>query len=87
MTFFGLLKVASFFPPLILAVLAGKEAGGVGIMIGMGIGSVTGGLAYYVQHLVSWTELRPNQAAFPRVDSRTSTGVRWPWRSRSHCSL
>jgi TPP-dependent 2-oxoacid decarboxylase len=45
------------------------------------------GQAITVQHPVSWTKRRPNQAAFPRVDSRTSTGVRWPWRSRSHCSL
>ncbi len=47
MTLLDVLTLICFTTPPVLGVLAGKEAGVVGIMIGMGVGLVAGGLAYY----------------------------------------
>ncbi len=47
MTLLDLLTVICFTTPPFLGILAGKEAGVVGIMIGMGVGLVAGGLASY----------------------------------------
>ncbi len=47
MTLQDLLTMICFTTPPFLGILAGKEAGVVGIMIGMGVGLVAGGLAYY----------------------------------------
>ena len=47
MTLLHLLTVICFTTPPFVGILAGKEAGVVGIMIGMGVGLVAGGLASY----------------------------------------
>ncbi len=47
MTLHFMLHTCCFTLPPIFGVLAGKEAGGVGIMIGIGVGLVAGGLASY----------------------------------------
>ena len=47
MTLRDLLTLICFTSIPVIGVLAGKEAGVVGIMIGMGVGLVAGGLAYY----------------------------------------
>ena len=47
MTLIDLLTAICFTTPPFLGILAGMEAGGVGMMIGMGVGLVAGGLAYY----------------------------------------
>ncbi len=60
MTLLFLLTLICFSTTLSLGITAGKEAGVVGIMIGMGVGLVTGGLAYYAlkQTAKYSTELR-----------------------------
>jgi len=47
MTLRDLLTLICFTSIPVIGVLAGKEAGVVGIRIGMGVGLVAGGLAYY----------------------------------------
>ncbi len=47
MSFFQHMTAIGFITPPVLGILAGKESGVVGIMIGMGVGLVAGGLAYY----------------------------------------
>ncbi len=48
MTLHFMLHMCCFiWPPVLGALAAGKEAGGVGIMIGIGVGLVAGGLASY----------------------------------------
>ncbi len=47
MTLLHLLTVICFTTPLGFGYLAGNKAGVVGILIGMGVGLVAGGLAYY----------------------------------------
>ena len=47
MTLRDLLTLICFTSIPVIGVLAGKEAGVVGIMIGMGVGLVAGGSAYY----------------------------------------
>ncbi len=47
MTLLFLLNLICFTTPPFVGILAGKEAGVVGIMIGLGVGLVAGGLAYY----------------------------------------
>jgi hypothetical protein len=47
MTLLDLLTAICFTTPPVFGILAGKEAGVVGIMIGMGVGLVAGGLASY----------------------------------------
>jgi len=46
-TLLDLLTVWCFMVPPGIGILAGKEAGVVGIMIGIGVGLVAGGLANY----------------------------------------
>ncbi len=48
MTLLFLLTLICFTTTISFGIDAGKEAGVVGIMIGMGVGLVAGGLAYYV---------------------------------------
>ena len=47
MTLLHLLTAICFTTPPFVGIVAGKEAGVVGMMIGMGVGLVAGGLAYY----------------------------------------
>ena len=47
MTLIDLLFPVCFIVPATAGIVVGKDAGGVGIMIGMGVGLVAGGLAYY----------------------------------------
>ena len=47
MTLHFFLTTCCFTTPPVLGMIAGKEGGGVGIMIGIGLGLVAGGLAYY----------------------------------------
>ena len=47
MTLIDLLIPLCFIAPAMAGIVGGKDAGGVGIMIGMGVGLVAGGLAHY----------------------------------------
>ena len=47
MTLLDLLTPLCFIAPAVAGIVGGKDAGGVGVMIGIGVGLVAGGLAYY----------------------------------------
>ena len=68
MTLGDMLHMCCFIAtPVVGALAAGKEAGGVGIMIGIGVGLVAGGLASYAlkktyscsDELDRWIESQP----------------------------
>lgn len=69
MTLHFLLHTCCFTWPPIFGVLAGKEAGSVGIMIGIGVGLVAGGLASYaLEKTYSYSdELDRRIESLPRV--------------------
>ncbi len=69
MTLQFLLTTICFTSPPVLGMLAGKEAGVVGIMIGMGVGLVAGGLASYAlkKTYSYWDELERRLESLPRV--------------------
>ena len=47
MILLDLLTPLCFIAPVVVGIVGGKDAGGVGVMIGIGVGLVAGGLAYY----------------------------------------
>ena len=47
MTLHFMLHTLCFIAPAVAGIAVGKEAGGVGIMIGIGVGLIAGGLASY----------------------------------------
>ena len=47
MTLLDLLTPLCFIAPAMAGIVGGKDAGGVGVMVGIGVGLVAGGLAYY----------------------------------------
>ena len=47
MTLLDLLTLLCFIAPVMVGIVEGKDADGVGVMTGIGVGLVTGGLAYY----------------------------------------
>ena len=67
MTLHFLLFTCCFTWPPVFGMLVGKEAGGVGIVIGVGVGLVAGGLASYAlkktylysDELERWIESQP----------------------------
>lgn len=67
MTLGFMLTMTCFIGPPFVGMMAGIEAGGVGIMIGMGVGLVAGGLASYAlnktysssDELDRWIESQP----------------------------
>ncbi len=70
MTLGDMLAMTCFIAtPVVGALAAGKEAGGVGIMIGIGVGLVAGGLASYA--LEKWysysNEFEQRLESLPRV--------------------
>ncbi len=68
MTLRDLLTLICFTSIPVIGVLAGKEAGVVGIMIGMGVGLVAGGLAYYaLKKTVYSDELEERLKSQPQV--------------------
>ena len=68
MTLRDLLTLICFTSIPVIGVLAGKEAGVVGIMIGMGVGLVAGGLAYYaLKKTVYSDELEERRKSQPQV--------------------
>ena len=58
--------------PVVGALAAGKEAGGVGIMIGIGVGLIAGGLASYA--LEKWYSYSDE---FDRRIESLPRGVKW----------
>ena len=68
MTLLFLLTLICFSTTLSFGIDAGKEAGVVGIMIGMGVGLVAGGLAYYaLKKTVYSDELEERRKSQPQV--------------------
>ncbi len=69
MTLIDLLIPLCFIAPATAGIVVGKDAGGVGIMIGMGVGLVAGGLAYYaLKKTYSYAdELELRIESLPRV--------------------
>ncbi len=68
MTLRDLLTLICFASIPVIGILAGKEAGVVGIMIGMGVGLVAGGLAYYaLKKTVYSDELEERLKSQPQV--------------------
>ena len=47
MTLLDFLTPLCFIAPAMAGIVGGKDAGGVGVMVGIGVGLVAGGLAYY----------------------------------------
>ena len=68
MTLQFLLTLICFASAISVGIDAGKEAGVVGIMIGMGVGLVAGGLAYYaLKKTVYSDELEERLKSQPQV--------------------
>ncbi len=69
MTLQFLLTLICFASAISVGIDAGKEAGVVGIMIGMGVGLVAGGLAYYALKKTAeyWDKLEGRRKSQPQV--------------------
>ncbi len=68
MTLLDLLTPLCFIAPAVAGIVVGKDAGGVGIMIGMGVGLVAGGMAYYaLKKTVYSDELEERRKSQPQV--------------------
>ncbi len=68
MTLLDLLIPLCFIAPAVAGIIEGEEAGVVGIMIGMGVGLVAGGLAYYaLKKTVYSDELEERRKSQPQV--------------------
>ncbi len=68
MTLIDLLIPLCFIAPATAGIVVGKDAGGVGIMIGMGVGLVAGGLAHYaLKKTVYSDELQKRRKSQPQV--------------------
>ncbi len=79
MTLLDLLTPMCFIAPAVAGILEGKEAGLVGNTIGMAVGLVAGGLAYYaLKKTVYSDELEERRKSQPQVVKALSdlgTGV------------
>ena len=67
MTLLFLLNLICFTTPPLVGILAGKEAGVVGTMIGMGVGLVGGGLASYALKKTAEYSYELRRKSQPRV--------------------
>ena len=68
MTLLDLLTPLCFILPAMAGIDVGKDAGGVGVMIGIGVGLVAGGLAYYaLKKTVYSDELQESRKSQPQV--------------------
>ncbi len=62
-----MLTATCFMTPIVFGILAGKEAGGAGIMIGVGVGLVAGGLASYAHRKTYWYLAELEERMHPQV--------------------
>ena len=77
MTLLDVLTVWSFMVPPGIGILAGREAGVVGIMIGIGVGLVAGGLANYALNrtVEYWEKLQERFKSQPLVQKLMDSGI------------
>jgi hypothetical protein len=80
MTLLDLLTLICYTTPPGIGIVAGKEAGVVGIMIGMGVGLVAGGLANYAVRKTTYSDkLEERLKSQPQVVQQLMDSVLMAW--------